>query len=202
MRISEAISHPAIIGELSGQSFNDVQLDIGCGRGEFLIAAASQAATSAYIGVEVNQNTHETTLRKLTYANLSNASTICDEGLYFIESYVKSNSIRNVHVYFPTPYIKPLNQNNSVVKKLTSILLVHNFFFQCRRILAPGGSVRIVSDHLSYIRRARSAALEIGLHEVPWTSPINCKTISHLIGTGCEIEMINNGKAIYSIQLT
>ena len=185
---------------IDATGYREFHLDVGCGRGNFLIHAARQHPDKLFVGVEINSLTHEILCDRLAREDLKNIRVICNEGYSFIRDHVPSDCVDGVHVYFPTPYLRPLNQLAEVKTKAKSLLLVHRFLAQCKRTLKTGGALRVVTDHHSYIRRARRYAKEVGLDEVPWTSPIKCDDLSHIIGTGCEIEMLSLGKRIYSMK--
>lgn len=200
MKVAQAIQQEATAAFFGNRDFSQIHLDIGCGRGQFLMVAASQFKDSAFIGIELNQLTHRITEKELRQSGLSNAYSVNEEALSFLRVQVFSRAISEIHVYFPTPYIRPLNQLVDVKIKVKTLLLDHQFLAHCKRVLLPGGTLRIVSDHLGYIRRARRHAQEVGFAEVPWVSPIEVGDLTHIVGTGCEIEMLKNGKQIYSVR--
>ncbi len=202
LQFSQKLSHPALTEFLARQKFDHMHLDIGCGRGGFLIEAAKQHRSRAYVGIEINETTCDFLAHRINRLSLPNAIVINEEGYNFIRTYVASACIQGLHVYFPTPYLNGLNANLSGQNiKLETLLLVRDFLVQCKRVLCESGSLQIVTDVLRYIERARREALSVGMSEIPWVPPIQCANLTHIIGTGCEIEMQSIGRPVYALNL-
>jgi tRNA G46 methylase TrmB len=181
------------------REFEELHLDIGCGTGAFLVAAAAQHHRNYYIGVDVNSKSVEKTQKYIDNKNIKNAECHLEEAEYFINKKIRENSVDGIHVYFPTPYIKPLNQSENVHFRIKHKVLNHSFLERCKYILKEGGTLRIVSDHERYIHDSRNFAMDVGFIQVPWLDHIRPNNTIEIVGTGCEKEMLKNGKNIYSL---
>lgn len=200
MELATSIFDHKIHEKLGGFRPNEIHLDVGCGRGQFLVNAAKEFPKNLYIGVDVNRLTCEISKMKLERSGVHNAIILEREGFEFISETVASSSIHGVHVYFPTPYLNGLRTSPNVMLKIKSLLLVHDFLLECKRVIKPGGCLRAVSDHSSYVKRAKRYAEEIGFKEVPWSSHLTRTNVLDIVGTGCEKEMTSKGKTIHTLR--
>ncbi|TNE65672.1 MAG: hypothetical protein EP335_05185 [Alphaproteobacteria bacterium] len=199
IQVPDAISHPDVPKFFGKREYRELHLDIGCGLGGFLIAAARQHPDNAYVGLDINSRSLSRLAASLNFHNLPNALALSSEGRYFLETSVRFRSISAIHVYFPTPYIRSLQIPDGVEWKVRSRLLEPHFLQRTRQVLTDGGSLRVVSDHREYMANAREAALQVGYTEVPWRDHIKSSRTLEIIGTGCEREMLNLGKDIHTL---
>lgn len=118
-----------------------LHLDIGCGRGHFLLAMAQQAPDWNFLGLEIRQPLvvqanlwrEEWGLTNLHYifCNVSNS-------LRPLLASLPAASLQRVSIQFPDPWFKRRHQKRGMVQpELVQDLALH---------LAPGGMVLLQSD--------------------------------------------------------
>jgi tRNA (guanine-N7-)-methyltransferase len=127
--------------ELFGND-HPVEVEIGSGKGLFLISAAMQTPSRNFLGIEIACKFAQFTAGRLAQYSLSNARIArVDARLVFAEL-LDAASVASVHIYFPDPWWKRRHKK----RRLFTDSLVH----QIARALTPGGQLRIASDVEEY----------------------------------------------------
>lgn len=122
-------------------------LDLGCGRGEFLIGQARQHPDHNYVGLD--------TQRKYLYDAVSHAAAFDLDNLLFLRvdlrqalMKVPRESVAAIYLLFPPPVVARKHQRKEV---LTEALIT-----DLARILAPEGTLAFVTDHRAYFEKKRA----------------------------------------------
>jgi tRNA (guanine-N7-)-methyltransferase len=133
------------LNQLFGNS-NPVILEIGSGKGRFLISSAMERPDRNYIGVEKSLHYHRVLRERVAKRGLTNVRLINHDAHLVMRDMFPDASIEEVHIYFPDPWPRKREQKRRIIRPevLTEI----------RRILAPGGSGIYVTDHQSYYEAA------------------------------------------------
>ncbi len=119
-----------------------VEVDLGCGRGRFLLARARRYPATAFIGVE------RITLRlrkvdtRAANEGLTNIRLILADALVTIREILPPSSVSLFYLYFPDPWPKRRHH----VRRLVS----PDFIAGIHRTLVPGGIMHIGTDHADY----------------------------------------------------
>ncbi|MCX7868677.1 MAG: methyltransferase domain-containing protein, partial [Terrimicrobiaceae bacterium] len=121
-------------------------LDLGCHRGHFLAALASERPDLHVLGVERLEERVERTRRKIQRLGLLNAAVLRAEIGQFVAG-LPPESVSQAHILFPDPWPKRRHASRR--------LLNHAFIESLERAIQPGGALRILTDHAEYARQAR-----------------------------------------------
>ena len=136
-------------GPLEWESFfgNDhpVELDIGCGRGLFLLNASLAHPEINFLGLEVDYTTGRYSARKLMKRSLPNARVLGGDCRIAMESLLPPDSVSAAHVYFPDPWWKR--------KHLRRRIFTPSFVKLLKRVLKPGGIVHSWTDVEDYFEK-------------------------------------------------
>lgn len=95
---------------------NPLQMEIGCGKGQFIFELAKRNPDINYIAVEVNRNVICDACKKAQDAGISNVIFMhC--GAEILNKYIKPSSIDRVYLNFSCPFPKKAYEN----RRLTNI---------------------------------------------------------------------------------
>ena len=130
-----------------------VEIEIGPGRGDVLLAFAAARPEVNFFGIEHVQGTAERLTARLGAAGVTNARVIGGDATCVVRHLVPSASIARYHVYFPDPWPKRRHHRRRV--------FTEDFVAALRRSLVAGGSVHVATD-LEWLYETIDAALVSG----------------------------------------
>jgi tRNA (guanine-N7-)-methyltransferase len=157
-RLAIDLSNPAPI-ELSALfpvPVDDIQLEIGFGGGEYLIAQAQARPRTGFIGVEPFVNGMAKALAAIESGKLQNIRLHFDDAVNLM-AWLPQRALTRTDLIHPDPWPKRRHWKRRFVQDATVSRLA--------RILAPGGEFRFVTDIADYAawtlqRLLRSADFE------------------------------------------
>jgi tRNA (guanine-N7-)-methyltransferase len=132
---------PARLAELFPLPVSDIQLEIGFGGGENLIAQAAARPARGFIGVEPFVNGMAKALAAIEDAGLKNIRLHFDEASDLME-WLPEKSLARIELIHPDPWPKRRHWKRRFVQDATIV--------QFARLLRPGGEVRFVTDVADY----------------------------------------------------
>jgi tRNA (guanine-N7-)-methyltransferase len=119
-----------------------VSLEIGFGKGSFLLSIAPQRPTVNFLGIESSRKYYRKGSRKLQRSGLSNIKLVWGEAAHFLKRYTPDESIRTVYINFPDPWPKRRHAKRRLLKPEFVMILA--------RKLEAGGRVEIATDVAEY----------------------------------------------------
>jgi tRNA (guanine-N7-)-methyltransferase len=141
-----------------------VEVEVGCGKGLFLITAAQAHPATNFLGIEIERKYQLFTATRVAKRGLSNVRLVQADARRFLRDHARDGSVRGLHVYFPDPWWKKRHHKRRV--------FTLDFAAQCERVLMPRGWLRVATDVEEYFRiitellRGRP-----GLRGEPWPEP-------------------------------
>jgi tRNA (guanine-N7-)-methyltransferase len=168
-----------------------VELEIGCGKGTFLLARAAARKDVNFIGVERAKAYCLYAADRARRAGLANVRLFATDAVALVRQ-IADESLLRVHVYFPDPWPK---RKHRLRRTLSA-----PFLRDLRRVLLPGGQLLIVTDHLDYFAHIRQAVRYIG-GLVPVAFPSMSDASGELVGTNFERKYIVQGRPFYALAL-
>jgi tRNA (guanine-N7-)-methyltransferase len=117
-------------------------MEVGFGKGLFLLSAATACPGVNFVGVEVVRKYQLFTATRLAKRGLNNVRVACADARLFLRDCVTAGSLQAVHVYFPDPWWKKRHHKRRV--------FTAEFAGQCERVLRPGGRLYVVTDVAEY----------------------------------------------------
>ncbi len=136
-KTDEQISFESVFG-----NSNLVDLEIGGGRGEFLVQRSASLTDTNFLEIEVKGKRIKTILRKLDPVHNTNVRLIrrfVDES---IRKILPAASIRRIYIFHPDPWPKRKHHK----KRLFQNRILDIF----KEILVPGGEILVSTDHPGY----------------------------------------------------
>jgi len=139
------LTAPLNLVELFGRQA-PAELEIGAGRGDFILDYAQQHGGINFLAVERKQTVLKRMVNKLTRAQVTNVQVLNVEILHLLQNYLPPQSFQAVHIYFPDPWPKKGHVKRRLVRQENLGLIL--------RALAPGGFLHFRTDHPVYNREA------------------------------------------------
>jgi len=139
------IDAPALWRAVFGND-HPVVVEIGPGRGEFLVAYARTHPDQNILGIERSPARTAEIQRRLAAAELANARVLTGDAICVL-ALLPDGWVAAYHILFPDPWWKRRHQR----RRLFTGTLVS----LARRTLEPGGTIELVTDVAEYFTRAR-----------------------------------------------
>ena len=157
------------LAQLFGNS-NPVILEIGSGKGRFLISSATERPDRNFIGIEKSLHYHRVIRERVTKRSLTNVRLVNHDAFLVMRDMLADASIAEIHIYFPDPWPRKKEQKRRIIRP--------EVMKEIGRVLVPGGSAIYVTDHAEYYEAAapviasffRSEARQPGPDDPPRTN--------------------------------
>lgn len=98
--------NPPALTEIVPDGFDEVEIEIGPGKGAFVIAATEAKPDTFLLGIEAAMGYASLAATKLHETGRKNGIFLVDNGKLFLEDRVDTAALAAVHVYFPDPWPK------------------------------------------------------------------------------------------------
>jgi tRNA (guanine-N7-)-methyltransferase len=122
-----------------------LEIDLGCGKGRFLLARARKFPEINILGVDRMLNRIKRINRKALRANLLNLRVLRLDGYYTVTYLVPPQSVDTYYIFYPDPWPKGKHHHNRIFNEL--------FMDAIARTLKPGGKIHASTDHLPYFEQ-------------------------------------------------
>jgi tRNA (guanine-N7-)-methyltransferase len=161
-----------------------VEVEIGCGKGTFLVWAAAQHPERNYFGIERLLDRLRKADRKLRRHGLTNVRLLRLEASYVVAQLIPPSSVAAYQILFPDPWPK----RRHAAKRLFQPAFVADLY----RTLQPGGEVHFATDSADYFAEVRQVMTLRG--EFTETAP---PELPEEARTDFEREFLAAGKPVY-----
>jgi tRNA (guanine-N7-)-methyltransferase len=126
------LTSPALFGDSK-----PLELEVGCGTGEYLNHLAAANPNRNYVGLDVSLKSLYVAVHEAVERGLENVRFI-KAALQFVYPLLEDSSLQAIYVHFPEPILHPKFRKRR--------LFNHPFLQEVTRALAPGGLLSIVTD--------------------------------------------------------
>ncbi|MCF7838310.1 MAG: tRNA (guanosine(46)-N7)-methyltransferase TrmB [Candidatus Marinimicrobia bacterium] len=130
------------------QASGPVEVDVGCGKGRFLLARAARFPASRFLGIDRQLRR----LRKIERAALRggalNIRLLRADAAYVTPYLLPDASVDTFYIFFPDPWPKKKHWD----KRLLDDAFVDALAAKCK----PGALVHFATDHLAYFESVRT----------------------------------------------
>ena len=120
------------------------EIDLGCGKGRFLLARARKFPETNFLGIDRLLNRIRRIDRKIVRQQLLNTRVLRIDGYYAVTYLVPPESVDTYYVFYPDPWPKGKHHHNRIFNEL--------FMNAVARTLKPGGTIHAATDHLPYFQ--------------------------------------------------
>ncbi len=125
---------------------NPVILEIGSGKGRFLLSTAMERPDVNLIGIEKSLHYHRVIRDRFLKRDLRNVRLINHDAFVVLQKMIPDASIAEVHVYFPDPWPRKRERKRRIIRP--------EVLAEFRRVLVDGGMGIYVTDHEEYFESA------------------------------------------------
>lgn len=137
---------------------NPVEIEIGFGKGLFLLNAGLAHPETNYFGIEIQRKYQLFAANRLARQGVANVKVACADARQVLRDRVRAGSVAGVHLYFPDPWWKSRHHKRRVFTPELAAAI--------ERVLVPGGRLLVVTDVADYAAMVRETVAEVaGLRE-------------------------------------
>jgi tRNA (guanine-N7-)-methyltransferase len=171
-----------------------LELEIGSGKGTFLIRQAAALPEVNYVGLEYAKAYWRHAADRCRRHGLSNVRLVHAEAGVFVRNYVPDACLRQVHIYFPDPWPKKRHHKRRLIQEA--------FLRELHRVLEAKGVVRLATDHEDYFQWMRDQAAQVAdlFEPLPFQSP-EAAGEGELVGTNFERKYRREGRGFFGMVL-
>lgn len=119
-----------------------LEIDIGSGKGRFLVARSGKFPEVNYLGIERQLGRINSSGRRCERAGRDNCRVFRMEGYYAISQMMPENYVANYYFFFPDPWPKERHNDNRLFNPA--------FMDALFRTLKNDGCLHVATDHLPY----------------------------------------------------
>jgi len=141
-------------------AFREVRLDLGCGKGAFVVEAARREPDVLFVAMDAEPLCIAYTAQHVTEAGLRNVVVVPGQGSAVARAF-GPDELTCIHLNFPTPYPRK--------KDADKRLVLLDRLVEYRDVLAPGGAVRLRTDSQP-LRDFALTQLDLAGYDVVWSS--------------------------------
>ena len=172
-----------------------VHIEIGSGKGTFLLGQATALPDDNFLGIEWAHKYYRYTVDRIGRWGLTNVRIIRTDAAGFIAEFVPDDSVDCFHIYFPDPWPKKRHHKRRFIYPANLEQLIHR--------LKPSGQIRIATDHADYFKQIKDVLSERKdvLEEIDFIKPTGAES-GELTGTNFERKYIKDQRPIYTIAVT
>ncbi len=120
----------------------ELEIEIGCGKGLFLLNQAQQNPNRLFLGVELSKKYGKFAAYRMARAGVDNAQVIRGDAMKFMAEFATDQSVAAVHIYFPDPWWKERHRRRRIVNA--------KVVQDVQRVLKPGGILHFWTDVEEY----------------------------------------------------
>ena len=178
------------------ENSHPVEIEVGFGKGRFLLETSKQHPQVNYIGIERARKYVELTRERFekyirhfkvdkASGTFSNVRLVWTDANYFLTRYVPIASVQAYHIYFPDPWPKKRQRKRRIFRNQDFLSALAN------TLKSDGGRLYIATDYQEYF-----GEIQERLSQVSALRPIG-KNLGPDIATNFEMKYTLEGREIY-----
>jgi len=169
-----------------------VHIEIGTGKGTFLLNQAKAEPYNNYLGIEWARKYYRHAVDRIGRWGLTNVRIVRTDAAVFIADFVPDDSVDCFHIYFPDPWPKKRHHKRRFLCPTNMEHLL--------RCLKVAGQLRIATDHADYFEQIRTVVTERSdiLEEIDFLPTAGAET-GEWVGTNFERKYLKNQRPIYTL---
>ena len=187
---TEDLDGKIVFPDLFGRSAK-VHIEIGSGKGTFLLNQAKENPGDNFLGIEWANKYYRYAVDRIGRWGLSNVRLIRTDAASFIIDFVDDNSVDCFHIYFPDPWPKKRHNKRRFICDTNLAQLI--------RCLKTGGQLRIATDHAEYFEQIQEVLAKASdiFEEIDFLPTAGAEK-GEWVGTNFERKYIKEQREIYT----
>jgi len=167
------------------------ELEIGCGKGGFLLARARANPAVRLLGVEWANKFYTYAADRMVRRGVDNVRVMRTDARYLVQDHLPDACLRILHLYHPDPWPKKRHHKRRLVQV--------RFAEAVARILEPGGQWLIQTDHRDYFDWIQEVLDSVPAFEpIEWVDTVGGAN-AEWSGTNFEVKYQREGRSIYRV---
>lgn len=186
----DSLPQPTDLRELFDR-FAPIELEIGCGKGGFLLRQAQTHPDRNYVGIEWANKFFKYAADRMARWGVANVRLMRTDAREFVMTRLAAGSLSALHIYHPDPWPKK--------RHLRRRLIQPAFMDAAIRALASGSRLAIQTDHADYFEQIKEVtAARFELEPVDFRDE-DFGTADGEVKTNFEIKYIREGRPIHRL---
>ena len=167
------------------------ELEIGCGKGGFLLARTREKPAVRLLGVEWANKFFKYAADRMVRRGIDNVRVMRTDARFLVQDHLPAVSVRVLHLYHPDPWPKKRHHKRRLVQV--------KFAEAVARILEPGGRWLIQTDHQEYFEWIREiVGASPDLEPIAWPDAVGGND-PEWSGTNFEVKYRREGRSIHRV---
>ncbi|MBX3356221.1 MAG: tRNA (guanosine(46)-N7)-methyltransferase TrmB [Phycisphaeraceae bacterium] len=170
------------------------EIEIGVGKGAFLLQEAPQHSDTLFLGIEYAGEFYRYAADRMRRHAVPNVRVLYGDAIEFIHHRLRDDCVDVIHLYFSDPWPKKRHHKRRVVQ-VRSLGDFH-------RVLRPEGEVRLVTDHDELWTWYEQCAEQVNdrFERVPFAQPRSAAE-GEVVGTNFERKYQREGRPFHAMTL-
>jgi tRNA (guanine-N7-)-methyltransferase len=167
-----------------------VHIEIGSGKGAFLVTQAQAQPEVNFLGIEWASKYYRYTVDRIGRRGLTNIRMLRADAPIFLRDFVPPESVDCFHIYFPDPWPKKRHHKRRLMQNPNLEVILDR--------LKPGGEIRLATDHEEYFQQMQDVtnAYRTKLEPIEFEPPAGARA-GEITGTNYERKYVVEGRPIY-----
>jgi tRNA (guanine-N7-)-methyltransferase len=168
-----------------------VHIEIGSGKGTFLVNQATAQPQVNFLGIEWASKYYRSTVDRIGRRGLTNVRVIRADAPVFLRDFIAAGTVDCFHIYFPDPWPKKRHHKRRLLQSSNLEILI--------RCLKPGGQIRIATDHEEYFQQIQDVTKACSplLEEIEFEPPAGARD-GERTGTNYERKYVQENRSIHT----
>lgn len=171
-----------------------VHIEIGSGKGTFLLPEAQAHPEINYLGIEWTSRYYRYAVDRMGRRGMGNVRLIRADAVELVEDFFPDASIECFHIYFPDPWPKKHHRKRRFLRD--------EILVQLLRCLVPEGFINLATDHEDYFQQMSDVlnrAFKAGTMEpIDFIRPAGAAA-DEIVGTNYERKYKKEGRKTYTL---
>ena len=169
-----------------------VHIEIGTGKGTFLVNQAGVQPGDNFLGIEWANKYYRYAVDRIGRWGLKNVRIIRTDAAVFLADFIDDNSVDFFHIYFPDPWPKKRHHKRRFINPANLEHLL--------RRLKTSGQLRIATDHADYFDVIQDLInnQKERLEEIQFLPTASADT-GEWVGTNFERKYLKDQRPIYTL---